>query len=75
MASVDNSYTYLKNNSNESRNDITDSPEGRYDYSLVTPWKFMASTAFIIGKKGIVSFSCGTRQSGSHTGCPWSQSR
>ena len=56
MASVDNSYTYLKNNSNESRNDITDSPEGRYDYSLVTPWKFMASTAFIIGKKGIVSF-------------------
>ena len=51
MASVDNDYTYLKNNSNESRNDITDSPEGRYDYSLVTPWKFMASTAFIMGKK------------------------
>lgn len=58
MASVDNAYTYVNTNVNEtlSERDVTDSPEGRYDYSLVTPWKFMASTAFIIGKKGIVSF-------------------
>ena len=58
MASVDNYYTYINTNANAvfTERDVTDSPEGRYDYSLVTPWKFMASTAFIIGKKGIVSF-------------------
>ncbi len=31
-------------------------PTGRYNYSLRTPWRFMASTAFILGKKGIISF-------------------
>lgn len=56
MASVDNRYAYLKANGQVLRSDVTDTPEGRYDYDLVTPWKFTASTAFIIGKKGIVSF-------------------
>ena len=31
-------------------------PTGRYNYSLQTPWRFLASTAFVIGKKGIISF-------------------
>lgn len=56
LASVDNRYTYLKGNDEVLRNDVTDTPEGRYNYDLVTPWKFTASTAFVIGKKGIVSF-------------------
>ena len=57
-ASVGNRYAYVNENTNETfvGDDMTDAPEGRYEYNLVTPWKFMASTAFIIGKKGIVSF-------------------
>lgn len=35
---------------------VISTPSDRSSYKLRTPWKFMASTAFVIGKQGIISF-------------------
>lgn len=33
----------------------TSGKNGEYSYNLITPWKFMASTAYTFGKKGFIS--------------------
>ncbi len=36
-------------------NETSRSPDGTFDYKINTPWKFTASSAYVIGKNGFVS--------------------
>ncbi len=50
---TDLSYEFDQGSGNESYSD--GSPDGEFEYALITPWKAVANAAWIIGKKGFVS--------------------
>lgn len=48
------SYDYTDGNGS-SKGDVIESPEGRTDYKLRTPWRAVASAAVIVQKSGFIS--------------------
>ena len=47
---------YDLNTESEQKNDIAETPSGSYSYDFESPWRMIASAAYVFGQSGILSF-------------------